>query len=111
MRALRAFRGTLLTTEAVLTESMRLLARTNVGPSACVEFFLRSGALLVPSSRSSLARCRLVVEERADMSASFTDATLLALAEETDTWTVLTFQRKRFYALRGRNDQRFRVRP
>lgn len=111
VKALRSFHGTLLTTESVLTDSIHLLSKTNVGPSACVEFFLREGALLVPASRASLARCRLILERNAQLPIAYTDATLAALAEDTDTWTILTFQRQRFYTLRGPSGTRFRVRP
>jgi len=109
--AVRGFRGTLLTTEAVLTESMYLLGRTVGGPDACLTFFLRGGAMLVPSSRSSLARCRLLLEEYRDLPADFGDATLVALAEETDTWTVLTLDRRDFGVYRGEDGQAFDVRP
>lgn len=109
--AVRRFRGTLLTTEAVLTESMHLLGRTAGGRAACLEFFLRDGALLAPSSRASLARCRGLLEAYDDLPADFADATLVALAEETDTWTVLTLDRADFSVYRGADGESFRVRP
>lgn len=109
--AVRNFRGTLLTTEAILTESMHLLARTVGGQSACLTFFRRGGAMLVPSSRSSLARCRSLLDEYSDLPADFGDATLVALAEETDTWTVLTLDRRDFSVYRGQDGQAFDIRP
>lgn len=109
--AVRSFRGTLLTSEAVLTESMHLLGRTAGGPAACLTFFLRGGAMLVPSSRPSLARCRSLMEEYRDLPADFGDATLVALAEETETWTVLTLDRRDFGVYRGEDGQAFDVRP
>lgn len=111
VETLRSARVTLLTTEAILTESMYLLARTRGGMSACLEFFLRDGALLVPSSRSSLARCRRVMQTYADLPADFADATLVALAEETDSWTVYTLDRKDFSVYRGPGGERFEIRP
>lgn len=108
---LRSFRGVLLTTEAVLTESMYLLSRTRGGPAACLEFFLQDGAYLAPSSRASLARCRSVMEVYADLPADFADATLVALAEETDTWTVLTLDRQDFSVFRGAGGEAFEIRP
>ncbi len=109
--AIRGARGPLITTEAVLTESMYLLAHTRDGPSACLEFFLRDGALLAPSSRASLARCRHVMMTYADLPADFADATLVALAEETDTWTVFTLDRKDFSVYRGPDGERFEILP
>lgn len=109
--AVRSFRGTLLTSEAVLTESMHLLGRTPGGPAACLTFFLRGGAMLVPSSRPSLARCRSLMEEYRDLPADFGDATLVALAEETETWTVLTLDSRDFGVYRGEDGQAFDVRP
>lgn len=108
--ALRSARATLLTTEAVVTETMHLLARTRGGTSACLEFFLRDGAHLVPSSRSSLARCRRLLETHDDLPADFADTTLVALAEETDTWTVFTLDRQ-FEAYRGPQGEHFQIRP
>ncbi len=111
VEVLRSFRGALLTTEAVLTEAMYLLARARGGPAACLEFFLRDGAYLVPSSRASLARCRSLMETYADLPADFADATLVALAEETETWTVLTLDRQDFSVYRGAGGEGFTIRP
>lgn len=111
VQVLRDFRGALLTTEAVLTESMHLLSRTRGGPAACLEFFLRDGAYLAPSSRASLARCRSLMESYADLPADFADATLLSLAEETETWTVLTLDRQDFSVFRGAGGEAFEIRP
>lgn len=111
VEAVRTVRGPILTTEAVLTESMHLLARTRGGPAACLDFFLRDGALLFPSSRAVLARCRELMETYGDLPADFADASLVALAEETGTWTILTLDRQDFSVYRGRDGQRFAIRP
>lgn len=111
VETLRRFRGVLLTSEAVLTESMHLLGRTRGGPVACLEFFLRDGAFLVPSSRGSLARCRTLMRRYDDLPADFADATLVALAEETDTWTVLTLDREDFSVYRGGDGHAFTIHP
>ena len=65
--ALQEFRGVLLTTEPVLTECMHLLARIRGGPAACLTFFDRGGAQLVPQSRDSLARCGELMHRYADV--------------------------------------------
>jgi len=109
--ALHEARGPLLTTEAVLTESMWLLGTTRGGTAACLDFFLRDGALLAPSSRASLAHCRRLMETYADLPADFADATLVALAEETDTWKVLTLDRQDFSVYRGSDGESFEILP
>lgn len=109
--ALRNFRGTLLTTEAVLTESVYLLSRVPGGPGACLEFFIRGAAVLVPSSRESLARCKAVMQRHADLPADFADATLVALAEEVHTFIVYTLDRRGFAVYRGEGGEAFEIRP
>ena len=111
LAALRAFRGTLLTTEAVLTESTYLLSRLRGGAAACLEFFLRGGAVLVPSSRASLARSKALLETYADLPADFADVSLVTLAEETGTRLVITRDRRDFSMYRPQGGRRFDVRP
>ncbi|MBI4616117.1 MAG: hypothetical protein HY720_21045 [Planctomycetes bacterium] len=65
--AFEAFRGHLLTTEAVLTEAMHLLGRCRGGPAACLAFFERAGALLVPMSATRLSRCGELIERYGDL--------------------------------------------
>lgn len=84
---MRRFRGVVLTTQAVLTESMYLLGRVR-GSDACLEFFTPGGAVLVPASRESLVRCKTL-----------------------KTYTVFTLDRRGFSAFRGERGERFRVRP
>lgn len=111
VHVLRTQQGVLLTTEAVLTEAMHLLSRTVGGERACLDFFLRGGAHLVPSSRAALARCRTLLQEYGDLPADFAAATLVALAEDTDTWTVLTLDPRGFSTFRGSEGQHFEIRP
>jgi len=111
VEAIRGYRGLLLTTEAVLTESIYLLGRTVGGQQACLDFILQGGAVLVPASRSSLARCRELMAEYADLPADFADATLVAVAEEMDTRRVFTLDRRGFSAYRVRDGRGFEVYP
>lgn len=109
--ALRDYRGALLTTEAVLTESVYLLSRVPGGPEACLEFIIRGGAVLVPSSRASLTRCKEVMRKYADVRADFADATLVALAEEVRAFTIFTLDGRGFSAYRGEGGESFEIRP
>lgn len=109
--ALQAYRGLLLTTEEVMSECMHLLGRVSRGEEACLGFFIRGGATLVPSSRSSLVRCREIMTQYADLPADFADAALIALAEEVQTRTVFTLDRRGFSTYRDREGNGFEVRP
>lgn len=105
------FRGVVVSTEAVLTESAHLLARVPGGSAACLDFFLAGGAHLVPSTPTTLRRCRQLVEKYADLPMDYADATLVVLAEELETNLVLTTDRRDFevYRIGGRSG--FRVQP
>jgi predicted nucleic acid-binding protein len=104
---LREFRGVLLTTEPVLTEAMYLLGRMRGGAAACLAFFDRRGAVLVPQTRDSLSRCAELMERYADVPMDFADATLVALAEETGIRRVFSLDRRGFAAYRPGGRGRF----
>ena len=111
VKILETFRGTLLTTEAVLTESMYLLGRIRGGPAACLEFCTRGGATLVPQSRDSLLRCQALMSRYHDLPMDFADATLVALAEEVGTRHVFTLDRRGFRTYRIGRRERFVLLP
>lgn len=111
VHALSAFRGTLLTTEAVLTEAVYLLGRVAGGAAACLEFFIRGGAVLVPSSRESLVRCKALLRQYANLDLDLADVTLVALVEEMRAYTVFTLDRRGFSAYRTERGKGFEVRP
>jgi len=100
-----------MTTEAVLTEGMHLLRRFHGGTDACLAFFLRGSATLVPSSIDSLIRCREIITQYSDLPADFADATLIALSEEIGTRIVFTLDRRGFSAYRDRAGKGFEIRP
>lgn len=108
---LEGWNGPVVTTEAVLTETLYLVGPTVRAQKTCLEFFLRGAFVLVPSSRASLRRVAALLEEYADVPMDFADATLVALAEELHTDAVFTLDRRGFstYRLRGRKP--FRVMP
>jgi predicted nucleic acid-binding protein len=110
-RFLEEWDGTVVSTEAVLTEATHLLGRVRGGRTACLDFFLSGGAVLVPTSAGSLRRCRKLLEEYSDLAMDYADATLVTLGEELGTNIVFTTDRKDFgvYRLRGR--RRFQVVP
>ena len=98
-----SWRGHVVTTEAVITETIHLLSDVRNGGAACLDFVLAGGVVLVPSTESSLRRCRTLLEKYADLPIDFADSTLIVLAEELNTDLVFTFDSDfRIYRIRGR---------
>jgi hypothetical protein len=110
-RFLEAWQGTIVSTEAVLTEATHLLGRIKGGKAACLDFFISGGALLVPSTEGTLRRCRKLLEDYADLPMAYADSTLVALAEELGTDLVFTTDRKDFAIYRIRGRRPFQVVP
>ena len=109
--AFESIRGRLLTSEAVLTEAMHLLGREREGARACLEFFIRAGAIVVPTTVTRLSLCRELMMRYADTPMDFADATLVALAEEFAVGRVLTLDRRGFSTYRWRRSTRFTIAP
>jgi predicted nucleic acid-binding protein len=106
-----AWDGPVVSSEAVLTEATHLLARAPRGVETCIEFFLRGGATLVPSSDAALARCRQLIRKFEDLPMDYADATLVVLAEDLGTDLVLTTDRTDFEVYRWSGRRSFRVVP
>lgn len=110
-RAFEEWTGPVVSTEAVLTEATHLLGGVRGGRATCVDFFLSGGAILVPSSMTSLQRVRTLLVKYADVPMDFADATLVALAEELDCTTVFTTDRTDFSVYRVKGRKPFRIVP
>lgn len=110
-RAFEEWTGPVVSTEAVLTEATHLLGGVRGGRATCVDFFLSGGAILVPSSLTSLQRVRTLLVKYADVPMDFADATLVALAEELDCTTVFTTDRTDFSVYRVKGRKPFRIVP
>lgn len=104
---LKQWAGPILTTEAVLTETLHLVGSAWLRQKACLEFFLRGAFLLIPPSRKSLQRVTDLMEKYQDSPMDYADATLVALAEEIGTDHIFTLDRKGFstYRLHNRSFQ------
>ncbi len=105
------WRGPVVSTEAVLTESTHLLGRIAGGRSACLDFFLAGGAQLVPTSLEALERCRALIAQYSDLPMDFADSTLVVLAEDLRTDLVLTTDQLDFQIYRIAGKRPFRILP
>jgi len=110
-KALHEWTGTVVSTEAVLTEASHLLRPLPGGRAACVEVFLSGAATLMPLTRAMLRRVHVLLQQYEDLPMDFADATLVVLGEQLGANTVLTTDRRDFeiYRLEGR--RRFRILP
>ena len=104
------WKGPVVTSEAVLTESIHLLSGVRGGGPACIDFVLQGDVAVVPSSTVSLQRCRKLLEKYSDLPMDFADSTLVVLGEDLSTDLVFTFDRDfKVYRVRGR--KHFRILP
>lgn len=104
VEALQGVTGRLLSTEAVLTETLWLLEGARAGPRRCAEFVRRGAVILVPTSAQSLTRAVDLMEKYRNVPMDYADATLVTLGEELGLDTVLTLDHRGFgvYRLHGR---------
>ena len=108
---LEQWTGPILTTEAVVTETLYLVGPAWSSRKACLQFLLRGAFLLVPSSRASLQRVAELMEKYQNVPMDFADGTLVALAEVADTDKVFTLDHRGFSTYRLRGKKAFRVVP
>jgi predicted nucleic acid-binding protein len=113
-RCLEAFQqlaGRLVSTEAVLTETLWFMQNSRGGARACAEFVRRGAVTLVPVSAESLARAVDLMERYRNVPMDFADATLVTLGEDLGLEDVFSLDRRGFgvYRLHGRRP--FRVIP
>ena len=104
VQALREITGRLVSSEAVLTETLWLVGGLRDGPRLCAEFVRRGTVTLVPISQESLVRAVDLMAQYRNVPMDFADATLVTLGEELDLDSVFTLDRRGFavYRLHGR---------
>lgn len=108
---LEGWSGTIVTTEAVLTESLYLVGPRWQAQKVCLEFVLRGAFLLVPPSQESLKRVSVLMEKYRNVPMDYADATLVALGEELGTDSVFTLDRRGFSAYRLNRRKAFQLLP
>ena len=109
--ALESWRGPVVTTEAVLTETLYLVGPSWQPQKTCLEFVLRGAFQLVPSSRDSLKRVSVLMEKYRSVPMDFADATLVALGEELETDWAFTLDRRGFSTYRLGRRKAFQIIP
>lgn len=109
--ALEVWTGPIVTTEAVLTETLYLVGPQWRGQRVCLEFILRGAFQLLPSSPKSLQRVAILMERYRNVPMDFADATLVVLGEELETDQVFTLDRRGFSVYRLNRRKAFQIIP
>lgn len=105
------WRGAVVTTEAVVTEAVYLLASAGVDGTKAIEFCLRGGAAVKPWTEGRARRASELMRKYDDVPMDYADASLVVLAEEVGTSDVFTLDRKGFAAYRWQRRKPFRIHP
>ena len=111
VRFFETWQGQVVSSEAVLTEATHLLGLVYGGRKACLDFFLAGGAVLVPSTPSSIRRCRELMEQYDNLPMDFADATLVHVANREKIQTVFTLDRRDFSVYRLARGKAFTIIP
>jgi hypothetical protein len=107
---LDAFTGQLVTSSAVITEAMHLVAAARDGPRLLAEFVTASGIQVYDLSRPpELDEAVVLMEKYADAPMDFADATLVLLAEGLSVHEILTLDRRGFTIYRTRQRRALRM--
>ncbi len=108
---LEDWRGPIVTTEAVLIETLYLVGPTWRAQRICLEFVFRGAFTLVPLSLNTLRRIATLMEKYHDVPMDFADATLVVLGEELGTNRVFTLDRRGFSVFRLHRKTPFSIIP
>ena len=108
---LELWTGPVVTTEAVLTETLYLVGPRWSAQKVALEFIFRGAFQLVPSSHASLQRVGALMERYSNVPMDFADATLVVLGEELETDQVFTLDRRGFSTYRSKRRKPFSVIP
>ncbi len=111
LEVLQNWDGPILTTEAVLTETLSLVGPAWRPRRACIDFFLRGAFHLVAIPPEGLRRIAVLMEQYADIPMDFADATLVTLAEDLDADQIFTLDRRGFSSYRLYERKPFRLLP
>ena len=107
---LAKYKGDLLTTEPVLTETIYLLRRISGATQTIVELILRGPIKLFPFTEERLLRTAALMKQYADVPMDFADASLVTLGEELGIDCIFTLDSD-FSIYRMSKDKVFHVFP
>jgi predicted nucleic acid-binding protein len=107
----RDFRGQLLTSEAVVTETAYLLAPSPVILRAALLWFqrMRSARLVQIEPPADYARLAAIIAQYSSLPCDYADASLIELAERTGVAVIATIDQRDFSVYRLRGRKRFRI--
>ncbi len=108
---LNKWSGSIVTTEAVLTETLHLVSDNSETQQRCLAFFLRRVVRLVPATVTSLERVAALMKKYRDLPMDFADGTLVALGEQLETDLVFTLDRRDFSIYRLNGKKPFQIFP
>jgi hypothetical protein len=104
------FNGRLVTSSAVITETMHFVSELRAGPRALAELVSASGMEVYDLSRPpELGEAVALMERYADTPMDFADATLVLLAEALRVNEILTLDRRGFRTYRTRPGKALRL--
>jgi predicted nucleic acid-binding protein len=109
--AITGRRGRLITTDAVITEALYLLADSSVAVRACLGMILDGTLAVELMSLSRWGRVQTLMAKYADLPMDYADATLVVLAEDLGLTQILTLDRRDFSVYRVRGNRAFRILP
>ena len=107
----RHFRGVLLTTEAVVTETAYVLAASRAHQRAALLWFdrARCAGLLQVEAVGSYAAIDEILARYSKLPCDYADATLIALGEAAGVAVIATVDQHDFSIYRLRSRKRFRI--
>jgi predicted nucleic acid-binding protein len=107
----RHFRGELLTTEAVITETSYVLAASPPHQRAALLWFqrARTAQLLRIEAVDDHAAVARIIDKYSSLPCDYADATLIALAERANVVVIATIDQRDFSVYRLRGRKRFRI--
>jgi predicted nucleic acid-binding protein len=107
----RGFRGQLLTTEAVVTETAYVLAASPEHQRAALAWIhrAREAGLLQVAAMDDHAALARILAKYADLPCDYADATLIWLAERTGVVQIATIDQGDFSVYRTRGRKAFRI--
>lgn len=109
-RRLGAFSGRLVTTSAVITEGMHLVAADTRGPRLLADFVASTSLDVYDLSRPpEIHDAVALMETYTNLPMDFADATLLLVAEHLGIHDLLTLDRRGFSAFRTREGRSLRL--